>query len=156
MNAKLCGLILQRHVPAKPIEPRIIALDHDTSPAIKDTMKHVAAYGLIFLGILLLVGAAHDEHRGVAVVTAPGGINSDMFTRRIAKRDDDPQGFRNLILYEWIEASLFLCAGFIALGISQRVERSDPLSEDFAGNSAIDELNDELAKEQEKRRRPLR
>ena len=116
-------------------------------------MKHVAAYFLILLGICLFGSAAYDEHRGIAFVTDPGDGPS---WPHIAKRAEDPQGFHNLMMYQWIRASVVLCAGFILLGISRRLERLDPLNPDFKGNPAIDELNDELTKEQEKRRRPFR
>jgi hypothetical protein len=128
----------------------------DTSPKAKNTMKHVFAFVMILLSIYAFCKAAHDEHRGVAVVTRPGGISSGMFTPIIVRRNEDPEGFRNLMLYQWIRASLYLCGGLVILGISRRADRSDPLSRNFAGNSALDELNDELTKEQEKRRRPFR
>lgn len=119
-------------------------------PEINYTMKHVAAYVLILLGIYLFGRAAYDEHRGM---THPSTRYS---SRIIVKRAEDPQRFRNEMIFHWFRASVVMCAGFVVLGFSRRAERSDPLSPDFAGNSAIDELNDELTKEQEKRRRPLR
>ncbi len=112
-------------------------------------MKHVFAFIIILLGVCLFGHAAYDEHRGM---TRPGTRGS----YRIIVKREDPQGFRNVMTFRWIMASVVMCAGFVVLGLSRRVERLDPFDPDFKGNSALDELNDELTKEQEKRRRPFR
>jgi hypothetical protein len=51
---------------------------------------------------------------------------------------------------------LVLCAGSIILGICRHADRIDPFSPKFAGNAALDELNEALTKEEEARHRPLR
>ena len=100
---------------------------------------------MIFVGICLLGHAAYDEHRGVVVSRF-----------RLVQRTEDPQRFRSLMLSEWLRASIFVCAGFVILGIYRRADRLDPFSPDFTSNSALDELDQTLTDEQRKQRKPIR
>ena len=109
------------------------------------------AYIMIALGIYLLGDAAYDERRGIAEARSPSRNSRP----NVVKRAEDPEEFRNLMQYQWLRAPLILCAGFIILGICRRADRLDPFAPDFAGNSALDELDQTLTEQQEKRRRPL-
>jgi len=56
--------------------------------------------------------------------------------------------------YQWIRAFLPGLLGFFLLHLIRRANRLDPLSPDFKGKAALDELSDLLdEKEEEKRRR---
>ena len=121
-------------------------------------MNRILAYGLILLGIFLLGDAAYDEHRGIAEAASPDGLLTGVSTSapNVVKRDENPQSFRNLMLYQWLRSPLALCAGLIILGLCRRADRVDPFSPDFAGNDALDELNRTLTDEEQKRHRPIK
>jgi hypothetical protein len=109
------------------------------------------AYGLILFGLVLLCAAARDEHRGVAEAGSPsryGAVHMNIISKRI-----DPKNFRNLMEYEWGRGAVFLCGGLILLNFIRRMDRLDPFSPNFEGNSALDELNRTLTEEEERRKR---
>lgn len=110
------------------------------------------AYVIILIGLCLFGDAVHDQHRGIASAATPGGGPGLPNT---AKFSEDPQGFHNLMLYQWIRASLVLGSGFILIGFCRRADRLDPFSPDFAGDADLDELDRTLTNEREKRRRPI-
>ena len=120
-------------------------------------MNRIFAYGLIMLSVFLFGDAAYDEHRGIADAASPDGLLSGFSSHlpNVVNRSEDPKGFRNLMLYQWVRAPLALCAGLFILGLCNRADRTDPFSPDFAGNQALDELNRTLTEEQAKRHRPL-
>ncbi|MES2569019.1 MAG: hypothetical protein V4710_03070 [Verrucomicrobiota bacterium] len=121
-------------------------------------MNRIIAYSLILLGVFLLGDAAYDEHRGIAGAASPDGLLTGVSSHppNVVKQAEDPQGFRDLMLYQWVRAPLALCAGLFILGLCRRADRIDPFSPDFAGNQALDELNRTLTEEQAKRHRPLK
>jgi hypothetical protein len=109
---------------------------------------HTTAYVIIFFGLFAFASAAYDEHRGVAVAAAPTELSTIFCT---ARRADDPQAFRNLMTYQWIEASLVFLAGFMLLGLDRRAKQLDPFSEKFAGSKSIDDLERTLKDEEARR-----
>lgn len=121
-------------------------------------MNRLVAYVLILIGTVLLGDAAYDEQRGIAEAASPDptGTSSMAHVPNVVRRDEDPKGFRNLMLYQWLRAPLFLLGGLFILCLCRRADSLDPFSADFAGNQALDELNRTLTKEQAKQHRPLK
>ena len=99
-------------------------------------MIRAFSYFLILMGCVFLADAAFEQHSGVADAVAPRGAR-----RYIIARDKDPAQFRSLMAYQWFRGSMTLMAGLIILGICRRADRLDPLSPDFAGSDALDELD---------------
>jgi hypothetical protein len=116
------------------------------------------SYLLIALGIALLASCAYDEDRGVTWVIRPLGRTgrNPLDRNGTFVRSEDPDLFRYVMNYQWLKASLILCGGFAVLGICRRLDRSDPFSPDFTGNSALDECERVLDAELDKKHRPLR
>ena len=112
----------------------------------------IVAYILILVGLMCLVDAARDEHRGIASARSP----SRSARLHIVSRAEDPEQFRGLMAYQWVRGPLALLGGLIILGICRRADRLDPFSPDFAGSDALDELNRALTEEEQKRHRPIK
>jgi hypothetical protein len=49
---------------------------------------------------------------------------------------------------------MVLIAAIIAYMVEDGLEKSDPLSPDYAGNKALDDWSDAVKKEEEQRKRP--
>lgn len=111
-------------------------------------MIRAFSYLLILMGCVFLADAAYDQNTGVADAVAPRGAR-----RYIIAREKDPAQFRSLMAYQWFRGSMTLMGGLIILGICRRADRLDPLSPDFAGSNALDELHQTLT-DAEKRKLP--
>lgn len=111
-------------------------------------MIRAFSYLLILMGCVFLADAAYDQNTGVADAVAPRGAR-----RYIISREKDPAQFRSLMAYQWFRGSMTLMGGLIILGICRRADRLDPLSPDFAGSNALDELHQTLT-DAEKRKLP--
>jgi hypothetical protein len=107
-------------------------------------------WGFIILGVYLLIQAAGDESKGVTTIHSPRAAGPS----QIVERSENPQMFRNAMVYQWLRASLFVGAGLVIRGICRRADRTDPFSPHFAGSQALDELNKKLTQEEEHRREP--
>ncbi len=106
------------------------------------------AFAIMIFGICLLALALLDEHRGETVMRR-------RYTSYTIKRGENPERFRDAMHYKWGRGAVWVCCGWIILGICRRADRSDPFSPDFAGNDALDELHKSLDREEERRKRPL-
>ncbi len=109
---------------------------------------------VLLMGVAIFAHAAYDEHRGITSAQPPTKLG--FLYPEVATRAEDPKRFRELMTYHWVGGAIFVAAGFIMLGIYRRADRSDPLSSDFAGSAALDELDRTLAKEAKKSGRRLR
>jgi hypothetical protein len=100
----------------------------------------ILAYFFILLGLVLLIRAARSENSGVSRAIGPGaGI-----TYLVERREIDPKAFRALMNYQWIESTMPVLIGIVILGLLRRQEKLEPFSVDFAGTSAIDDLEKTL------------
>ena len=113
-------------------------------------MRKVGAL-VILWSLYLFADAAYDDHRGIAEVIPP---NRDMV--RVASRWEDPKMYQGLMAYQWSRASLALFIGFVLLRLHRGQERVDPLSAEFAGTKAIDELDRVLDAEKRRMNRRIR
>ena len=105
---------------------------------------------LIFLvGVLMFASAGYDEYRGSTRISA--GRNS---IPEVVAKTSKPEEFRNAMTYHWFYASMVLIAAIIAYMVEDGLEKSDPLSPDYAGNKALDDWNDAMKKEEEQRKHP--
>lgn len=111
------------------------------------------AYLLVCLGVLLLITAAYSEHSGIAMAMAPTELSTIV---SVAKQTENPEEFRNLMTYEWLESGLTVLAGVVILAFVRRADTLDPLSDRFSGSDAIDELERTLKQEEERRRGSLK
>lgn len=109
------------------------------------------AFLLILSGLVLLGLSAYDEHREIASAIPPG---RDAI-RITIKKADDPKQFRNLMTYEWIRGFLTVGAGAILMSFCNRADKLDPFSPDFEGDKELDELKDEIDREERKQKRPF-
>ena len=108
----------------------------------------------ILLGIALFGQSAYDEHRGVVSICPPTRIG--FLHREQASRKEDPKRFRELMAYEWATATIILFAGFVMLGICRRIDHLDPLTPEFRGTDALDDLERTLDNEERRRHRPIK
>ena len=112
--------------------------------------------GLASLGIALsfylFAAAAHDEQRGMASVVLPAGRGDPV----IEIRTEHPEQFHNLMVYQWVRASLVLFGALVIRGMCRRADRTDPFSPDFAGKESLDECERKLDAELKKYHSPLR
>jgi hypothetical protein len=110
------------------------------------------ACALILLGGIGFFDAIKDDRRGVASAFAP--------TRtpilEVASRADAPELFAGLMAYQWMRASLAVCAGLVILGMCRRLGRCDPFSPTFTGRDVLDECEHKLDAELRKKHSPLR
>jgi hypothetical protein len=60
------------------------------------------------------------------------------------------------MLYHWFYGVGVLTVGFIFLRFDKRQERLDPLSPEFGGSKALDELGEEMKKEEQQRKKSER
>ena len=107
------------------------------------------AYACMVCSLLLLASAARQQITGHARVIAPTRYGWTHPTR--VDRATDPQGFHDAMAYWWIVSALPGCLGIVGLRMIRRFDRLDPFSPDFQGSQALDELSDELDREQEKK-----
>lgn len=112
----------------------------------------ILAYLLLLYGFLLFADAIRDEQRGIAEAASPS-----RFVRvNVARRDENPRDFQNLMFYQWGRAGITIAAGMVILAMFRRADTHDPFSRKFTGSSSLDELGHSLDAESEKRGRPLR
>ena len=105
----------------------------------------------ILIGVIMLGLAARDEHRGVAVVHV-----YEYGPPERATRAENPKRFRELMSWEWAEATICLLGGLVVLGIYRRLDRLDPLDPEFRATDALDDLDRNLDKEARQRHRPIK
>lgn len=86
-------------------------------------MKMVA-YLLILAGVIALGDAVVEQIDGHAKATSP--VRSIRVND--ALRRTDPEGFRNLMAYQWIRAATVLGAGAILLAWVRKQDRLNPFS----------------------------
>ena len=110
------------------------------------------AYFLMTLGVINFVLAARDESRGWTIVTNPSRTAS---LPQMVRRSVNPKIFRGAMQYKWARATIYLLAGLAIRAIVRRADSLDPFSPNFIGSKSIDELGEELQKEEEKRHERL-
>ncbi len=106
------------------------------------------AYFLITLGVINFVFAARDESRGWTIMTNPSRTAT---LPQVVRRSDNPKVFRGAMQYKWGRATIYMLAGLAVRAIVRRADSLDPFSANFIGSKSIDELGEELQKEEEKR-----
>jgi hypothetical protein len=116
-------------------------------------VMRILSYIIIVAGLCLLASAGYDEYRGVTREPSSGGY-ATISSNGYATRDADPDRFHNYMLYHWFYASLIEGLGFFLFLLVRRQDRLDPLSPNFAGTGAFDELDDEMKKEEEQHETP--
>jgi hypothetical protein len=84
----------------------------------------VLAIIFFVLAVALTLDAARDQYRGLAEATAPRMLPAS------ASKQNDPQGFRGLMAFEWIRVALCAGAGFTFWSLDRRSRRLDPFSPD--------------------------
>jgi hypothetical protein len=109
------------------------------------------AFFLIGLGLWFFVDAGRDEWREIAEAISPRGGET-----MVIPKADDPEQFRNLMVYQWWRGVVVLIAGMVILGIVRRADRLDPFSPDFRGSNALDELDQSLKEQERRHRRPFK
>jgi len=105
-------------------------------------MKSIAIV-LVLLSVFLVIEAARDQISGRAVIYSP----TRSFQRFVAERTSAPEQYRNMMTYQWFCAPLPALAGLFLLFVIRKQDRLDPLSKDFQGAAAIDELSEYLDSE---------
>ncbi len=110
------------------------------------------------IGFLTLAWNGYDEFQGSTSVPATYSgrysFASSDSSQGIVIKKVDPEAFRNAMIYHWVRSSMLAIGGIILFRIDKSQERLDPLSPDFGGNKALDELEDEMNKEEEQHRHP--
>jgi hypothetical protein len=86
----------------------------------------IAACILFLISAGFFVDAGVDQFTGHAKAYSPGRASR----LHEAYRDKDPVGFKGLMSYQWIRASLAAGAGFILLSIIRRADSLNPLASD--------------------------
>jgi hypothetical protein len=118
----------------------------------------ILSYILMAVGIFLLTSDGYDEIHGVTGVPVMFGSGSYPLTfdsEDIIKKDN-PETFHDAMVCHWAQASMIAIAGFILFMIDRKQERLDPLSPNFRGTKALDELDEEMKNEEEQHKNPKR
>jgi len=95
---------------------------------------------LILVAAVLLWDAVDETLSGEAVAASPSRAG----TVHKVYRSDDPEGFQNLMTYQWGAVLLIGGAGIGVLCLFRRMDRNDPFSPTFRGNTALDDLGHSL------------
>ena len=112
------------------------------------TNMRIFSYLLVLISILMFASAGYDEYRGVTIIQAGRSLPE------VVTKASQPEDFRGAMAYHWYYAFVILIAGIIAYTIDRGLEKSDPMSPDFAGNKALDDWSDAMKKEEEQRKHP--
>jgi hypothetical protein len=96
------------------------------------------AYFLIVVGALLFASIGYDEYRGITA--APSGDTSIGVLPDTIIKNSNPEEFHNAIVCHCYFAFGFLSLGILMLIIDKCMDKSDPMSPDFSGNKALDDL----------------
>lgn len=113
------------------------------------TFMRTFSYLLLLVGVLMFASTGYDEYRGVTRIKA--GRSS---VPEVVKKASRPEDFRNAMKVHWFYAFAVLIAGVIAYMVEDGLEKSDPLSPDYAGNKALDDWSDAMKKEEKQRKHP--
>lgn len=106
---------------------------------------------LVVIAIVSLLDAARDELRGVADAKPP----TRSARRYVVRADENPDGFRHLMIYQWGAGLFYLAGGCFLLGIVRRAQQQLPFSTSFGNEKSLDELHDYLTREEERMHRPF-
>jgi hypothetical protein len=111
-------------------------------------MKWIA-YFLVVLGILRFAFIGYDAYRGVthAPFSPRAGISPG-----VIHKQSEPENFHNAIVCHTYYASAFLLLGVLMVVVGKRMDKSDPMSPDFAGNPALDDWAGAMKEEEERRK----
>ena len=109
------------------------------------------AFALLVWSVFMFVSNIRDEQSGVTIVHMVGGRDP---APEVVNRVDDPEKFRHAMVYQWMFASAPLLLSVVLFGLIRRQDRLDPMSPNFAGNKALDELGEELDRERQRRKGP--
>ena len=107
------------------------------------------AYFLILVGALQFASLGYDESRGAT--HAPISRKTGILPGTI-HRQSEPENFRNAVACYCYYASAFLLLGIVMMAVGWRMDKSDPLSPDFAGNAALDDWAKAMNEEEERRK----
>ncbi|MCX6895554.1 MAG: hypothetical protein NTZ16_08690 [Verrucomicrobia bacterium] len=110
---------------------------------------NVFAYFLIIAGALQFASIGYDEYRGVT--RAPMYSRFGILPGGISKKAE-PEKFHNAIVCHCYNASAFLFLGILIVVVGKRMDKSDPMSPDFAGNKALDDWAKAMKEEEERRK----
>ena len=114
------------------------------------------SYLLVLAGIYSLAMTGYDAFRGVTgapVLFGPSNYPIPVDVGHIQKKTN-PDIFQGAMAYHWFDASLILVAGVVLFLIDKKQESLDPLSSEFGGTNALDELDEEMRKKEANRRNP--
>ncbi len=103
---------------------------------------------MLLASALMFASAGYDEYRGVTRIQAGRSLPE------VITKTGNPEQFHNAMTYHWAYAFVVLIAGIITYMIGAGIEKSDPFSQDFAGNKALDDWSDAMKKEEERRKHP--
>jgi hypothetical protein len=124
-------------------EPAVHYLSGDS------TFMRIFSCVILLVSVLMFAKAGYDEYRGVTRISAGRNSISEVITRT-----SKPEQFHNAMTYHWFYASMILMAGIFAYMVENGLEKSDPLSPDYAGNKALDDWSDAMKEEEEQRKHP--
>jgi hypothetical protein len=108
----------------------------------------IFSYLLLLASVLMFASAGYDEYRGVTRIQAPRSLPE------VITKTSQPDVFRGAMAYHWYYAFAVLIAGIIVYMIDKGLEKSDPMSPEFAGNKALDDWSDAMKKQEEQGKHP--
>ena len=107
------------------------------------TKMRIFSYLLVLISILMFASAGHDEYRGITTIRVGRSLPE------VVTKASQPESFRGAMAYHWYYAFAVLGAGIIAYMIDRGLEKTDPMSPDFAGNKALDDWGDAMKKQED-------
>jgi hypothetical protein len=134
------------------LEPHDVAVDQtpiavESFSGYSPAMRIVSCLVLL-VSLLMLANAGRDEVCGTTSIRTGRGLPE------VITNAKEPVHFRNAMNYHWVYAAMVLIGGIIAYRVESGLEKSEPLSPEFAGNKALDDWGDALKKEEERRKHP--
>lgn len=109
----------------------------------------ILGYCLIVLGALQFTFIGYDELRGATHAPYARGA---YVSPGIIHKQSQPEDFRDAIACHCYYAIACLLLGIVAVIVDKRMDQSDPLSPDFAGNSELDDWAKSMKEEEDRQK----